>query len=670
MAPSQSRRRSAWTAAPVLVLAVLLVHAVLSAPVPTVSAADKWPDVNPAELKLATSQVEPNADAEVLLWDVRVTDEFDSNDDLSTFLDHYLRIKIFTERGRDTEGRVDIPYRSGQRIRNIEGRSIAPDGKITELRGAEVFDRTILAIGGVKLKSKSFVLPAVVPGSVIEYRWREIHPESFAHYVELPFQREIPIQVVRYHIKPLEEFADIGLRMRTQLFNMTRRPETSSESKGYTQIQVRGVPALRKEPYMPAELAAKAWILLFYEETRRAELATSQFWGTFAAEFGQDYLPRTKATDAVKKALKTAVPAGATPEQTVDALVRYVRKQIKPPAESAPFKPNKNASEALTRGIGTDEDLTLAFVALASAAGLESLLVAASDRSTAVVEPEMKQPYGYATLVAAVKVGERVRFVDPGNRYARGGQLRWQQEGVPVIVVGDKSFSFGTTPALPPTFSSRRHTGTLKLLDNGSLEGDLTVELTGHLAAEQREEAVEQSPDERRETFATALAQRIPGATISQFAIENLEDAEQPYTVKVRLSLPRYAERTGSRMFLQPAVMQRGLEPLFASASRQHKVVFPYNWIEEDAISIELPPGYSIEPGTPPESASAIAGRYTMRAQTSPDGRELRFARQMAIGAPGRSSFTQAEYPPIKTFFDSVARGDSYTLALKGEGSQ
>jgi hypothetical protein len=239
-------------------------------------------------LKLATSVVEPNADAEVLLWDVRVSDELDANDELGTFLDHYLRIKIFTDRGRDTESRVDIPYKSGERIKNIEGRSIAPDGKITELRSSEIFDRTIVAIGGVKLKAKSFVLPAVVAGSVIEYRWREIHDEAIAHYVELPFQREIPIQTVRYHIKPLD-VGGVGLRMRTQLFNMTRRPETSSESKGFTQIQVRGVPSLKKEPYMPAEFAAKAWILLFYEEIKWAELPTSQFWGVFAADFYADY---------------------------------------------------------------------------------------------------------------------------------------------------------------------------------------------------------------------------------------------------------------------------------------------------------------------------------------------------------------------------------------------
>ena len=37
------------------------------------TAADKWPVVDPAELATKTPKVEPNADAEAFLWDVRVT---------------------------------------------------------------------------------------------------------------------------------------------------------------------------------------------------------------------------------------------------------------------------------------------------------------------------------------------------------------------------------------------------------------------------------------------------------------------------------------------------------------------------------------------------------------------------------------------------------------------
>jgi hypothetical protein len=662
------RRRRFHTSLWSVVVAAALACGAFAVPSIRLAAADKWPDVDPAELKLAASRVEPNADAEVLLWDVRVTDEVDNNDEIGTVMDHYLRIKIFTERGRDTESRVDIPYRDDARIRNIEGRSVAPDGKIAELRGADVFDRTIVAIGGMRLKARSFVLPAVVPGSIVEYRWREIHEESFSHYVELPFQREIPIQTVRYHIKPLE-VGNIGLRMRTQLFNMTRQPEVSNESKGYTQIQVRNVPALRREPYMPAELAAKSWILLFYEPTKLAELPASQFWGVYASDVYEDYQNRTKITNDIKKVVKEAVPAGATPEQTVNALVQYVRARVKPPAAGVPFKLNKNATEALARGVGIDDDRIMAFAALATAAGLETRIVSAGDRSTNVVDPNMKQPYFFAKLVASVKVGERWRYVDAGNPHAPDGQLRWEQEGVPVFLVGDKNYLQSTSPTTPPTFSKQTHTGTVKLLDNGTLEGDLTAQYTGHLAVDRREEAIDQSPDQRRDTFQKALAERLPGATVTQFAIENLDKPDLPYIVKFHLTVPRYTERTGSRTFVQPAVMQRGFEAVFTSASRQHKVVFPFNWTEEDDLTLELPAGYTLEAGTPPAPAKGGLGVYGVQVQPTADGKQVKFLRRLSVGVPGRNTFTPTDYPAIKNFFDAVHRGDSYTLTLRGAGA-
>ena len=62
----------------------------------TVSAQDKgWREVTPAELQMKTSRVEPDADAEAIFWEVRVDD---GSEDL--VMKHYVRVKIFNERGR------------------------------------------------------------------------------------------------------------------------------------------------------------------------------------------------------------------------------------------------------------------------------------------------------------------------------------------------------------------------------------------------------------------------------------------------------------------------------------------------------------------------------------------------------------------------------------------
>src|SRR5438876_8474356 len=80
----------------------------------TLASGDDWHPVDPAELALKTSTVEKDADAEALFWEVRVDD---STQDL--VLNHYIRIKIFTERGKETQSKVQIPFGkfSGEEIK-------------------------------------------------------------------------------------------------------------------------------------------------------------------------------------------------------------------------------------------------------------------------------------------------------------------------------------------------------------------------------------------------------------------------------------------------------------------------------------------------------------------------------------------------------------------------
>src|SRR6187399_3157410 len=159
-----------------------------------------WRPVTELERTLARPLIDANADAEILLWDVAISDT--NVIPVKTHQDNYLRIKIFNERGRDAAGKVELMVRNRHVIRDIAGRTTAPDGTVTELNPADIRERTVLQTSGIRIRAQSFVLPAVVPGSVIEYRWRDTHEGEMAHYLVLPFQRQFPVHTVRYMIRP------------------------------------------------------------------------------------------------------------------------------------------------------------------------------------------------------------------------------------------------------------------------------------------------------------------------------------------------------------------------------------------------------------------------------------------------------------------------------------
>src|SRR5262245_17262512 len=67
---------------------------------------DDWRPVDPAELALKTSVVEKDADAEALFWEVRV-DDGEVNE---LIFSNYVRVKVFTERGKQSQSQIDLTY--------------------------------------------------------------------------------------------------------------------------------------------------------------------------------------------------------------------------------------------------------------------------------------------------------------------------------------------------------------------------------------------------------------------------------------------------------------------------------------------------------------------------------------------------------------------------------
>jgi hypothetical protein len=176
-----------------------------------------WPPVTPAELALKQPKIDKEADAEALLWDVRVTDDTSGNIDRA-IQTHYVRVKIFTDRGRDKYSTVDLSFDNRTNLSEIAGRTIKPNGEIVELKKDAVYERVLVKTGGLKVKVKSFAMPGVEAGSIIEYRWKETFNDQLTNYIRLQFQRDIPVHLVQYHVKP---GADVGsYRMKVRQFQV------------------------------------------------------------------------------------------------------------------------------------------------------------------------------------------------------------------------------------------------------------------------------------------------------------------------------------------------------------------------------------------------------------------------------------------------------------------
>jgi len=637
---------------------VLYVTAVLWGLPATRADAQQWPTISENERALARPLVEPAADAEVMLWDVTITDT--TTGVPSTVFNHYLRIKIFNDRGREAASKVDLRFGESQSIRDIKGRTTAPNGTVIELAEADVRERTMLEANGRKVRALSFVLPAVVPGAVLEYRWREIREGQLAHRLVLPFQRQIPVYLVRYHIKPAPVS---GYTMRTHVFNATSPPEIVDEQGGYKLIQVRRVPAARAEPFMPHEVNVGAWMFLYYAD-RDAELPEQQFWEKWSKTQSEAVSGQLRANGDITKAALDATAGATSVTEKIDALMRFVRQRV-PRIDTG--KPNDSARDTLKRGTGTGEDVVVLFTALARAAGIEAHLARMPDREIFVAPPRLKQPYFLSRLATALKIGTSWTFVDAANEHAPGGQLRWQQEGTYALVLDGNEPAFLVVGTAPREASQARRTGTLRLLANGDLEGELAITYTGHFASRSREQGHSATLAERERLFTERLTTYLPRAAVSSYRVENLDDADKPYVVRFSLAVPGFAERTGTRLRLIGAVLPREVAPAFTTTSRTRPVHFPFAWSEEDALTIELPDGYEVEATNSPAPVTLQQDAGRLEARISVSGKTLTYRRSFALGR-GSVVFPVETYPLLKTFFDGVRAADAGSVLLRRTG--
>ncbi|HKG14692.1 MAG TPA: DUF3857 domain-containing protein [Pyrinomonadaceae bacterium] len=626
----------------------------------------EWRTVEPSQLSLSAPVVEKDADAEAIFWEVYV----DDSRPYVLSLDHYVRIKVFNERGRDSQSKIEIPYFGGHQVSDIAARVVKPDGSVAELKKEDIFERTVVKASGLKFKAKTFSLPGVEPGSIIEYRWRVTYPGSTAAGLRLQFQRDIPVQTVSYYLRSSWAVHYRRFNVGDVLF--------VKDKDGYSKMTLTNVPAFREEPRMPPENSVRSWVFLFYSEEDKVD--PDKYWGRLGRGLYEVLKDELKVNDEVKAAAASATGDAQTADEKLRRIYDFCRTKIKntsddasglTPDERQKLKENKTPADTLKRAAGTGADVNYLFAALARAAGFDARLALAGNSADIFFDKEMSNRAFLGTSFIAVRVGDAWRFYSPAETYAPFGMLGWHEEGTEALVTDPKEPVWVRTPTAGPEESTERRTAKFKLSEDGTLEGDVKIEYTGHLAYDRKELNDDDTPAEREKTLQDIWKRRIPSAELSDVKVENVTDPEKPFVYAFHVRVPSYAQRTGKRLFLQPAFFQRGLAAMFPTATRRNSVYFQYPWSEEDRVEVTLPEGYAPDsPEAPAPLSADDLSRYTPRAQITKDGRTLIWSRKFFFGGKTKAGtttllFPVEAYPALKGYFDELAKRDAVTFALR-----
>jgi len=335
-------------------------------------------------------------------------------------------------------------------------------------------------------------------------------------------------------------------------------------------------------------------------------------------------------------------------------------------AQKSAIKENHSPGDTLKQKAGRGMDIDFLFAALANAAGFDARLARVPDRGDTFFDRKMASIYFISTFDVAVKVDDKWLFFDPSTRFLENGMLRWQEEGQQALVSDPKDGFWTNTQHLEPARSARQRRATLKLLDDGTLEGSVQLTYTGHVGREEKIDLEDKTAAQQEEEWKKSLQARLSTAEVSAFTVEQAADPVKPVVVKYNVSVPGYATRTGKRLLVQPAFFERNLSSRFTDSKRKWSIYFEYPWSEDDEVSIELPEGWELDqPVAPGGSTTQNIGEYAVTVARTKDGRKIIYQRKFDWGRNMNILTPATTYDTIKKIFDYVQQQDNFTLTLK-----
>lgn len=629
----------------------------------TVVAQDKeWRPITPAELSMTSAKVQPDADAEVLFWEVRV----DDSNSQSMVMKHYIRVKVFTERGREKYSKVDIPFMKNIRIKNILARVIKPDGSITDLTKNDVFEREIAKTDKIKVMAKSFAVPNIEKGVIFEYKYQEVYSYGSAEDMRMTFQHDVPIQTISYYFKPHQNASYLT-------FNMDNK--FVKDKGGFYRATMDNVPAIRSEPHMPPEDEVRSWLLLYYTNDLKA--TSTDFWSRAGGYIVRSWgIKDTLKPGKELKAAAAEIAAGATsPDDQMAKLYEFCKTKIKnisydtsmTEEQKDEIKPNKSPSDTYKKLQGRDTEINELFASLATALGHEARLAFGGDKSQMFFNPNRAHESFIHFSSIAVKINGRWKYYSPGDRFIPYGMIGWNEEDTGVLLLGYKDYITTETPNSDSDDSVAKRTGRFKLAEDGTLTGTVKVEYTGHLSTRYKLDNYKEADHKREENLKDEIKARMSTAEIKNISIENFADPDKNFTYQYEVSIPNYAQRTGRRLFLQPGYFEYGSTPVFATEDRKYPIFFHFPWSENDDIQITLPKGYELENADAPQTLADTSKISLLDIKMSWNKADniLAYKRVFEFGNNGSTFFTVGNYKAVKGLFDAFHKNDTHMLTLR-----
>lgn len=460
------------------------------------------------------------------------------------------------------------------------------------------------------------------PGDVIELQsaGKGSSTLGLAHqfWTDHVFERDIPVLRSRFAIL-LPDAMDYT----AEVHNLRLSPETTRQGDLRLDVwEADRRPAQVRELRMPPLREQAAWL----------DLSTVPDWRTIVDWYEGISSGRLRPKSEVHRLAEELAEGAAGDSVLVARVANHVCQNVKNGGGTfldSALVP-RSCEEVLRSGRGDCKDQAALVIALLREMGIEAVFALVNSRKE-VTQPYLPSPR-FTHAIAHVRTRQgRVFWVDTTAKGLAFPNVPIQLEGASALIVDPAAPRFVTIGLDAPEDEG----STSRLVAKATPTGDLEVrgscsfrgeEATGFRLMDTR------LPERLREAVQVWVGQRLPGATVTDYALSGARDLEQPLELSFDLRQPAAGKLMQGLMVLDLPWTGGRVPADLAQLEERRQPLLLDHWKGRyrEELELHLPEGYQLAFASPDVALSCDLGRFRLDCRPGDDG-SLLLTRELEI---------------------------------------
>lgn len=573
---------------------------------------------------------------------------------LSIF-DRHKIIKILNPLGYKYAN-VAIPYDSNSEVKNIQARTISPDGKITVLDHKNIYDINLYPnfIFYSDQRAKIFTMPAIEDGSIIEYKYQiDISGYTFKHYWN--FQEDVPSLSSQFTLIAPSEW-DIEYRV----YGIDLEPEIIKTPHGFKSTykwKAKDIPAFKYEFGMPSKNELTLGLAL--------SPISVKTWQDVAKWYHELSYPQIKAGEEVKKIVHTLTDEVDSDKEKIRLIYEWVRDKIRYIAVSigiGGYKPHL-ADEVLNNRYGDCKDVTTLLCSMAREVGIDVNFALISTWQNGIPDTSLPSYFHFNHIIAFCNItGDSTIWFDATAKGCPFGKLPWYDQGLPVLAIDKEGYGkIINTPSTPAKNNKTVIDWSIKLHQDNYANIHGKSIFYGADAIEIRDELYHTTPDIQRKWLEVYLADRCHGVILDSFKIIGLNPSVDSLLIHYTFYTNSFITAIEKDAVFCPGDMLIfNIPNYFRSLERTHPIQFRYGTKTELNLDVNLPDGWICKSPALSDSIKSNFGKACWFSKV--DGNNILLNFEYILNG---NKVEPHHYKNFQNFLDNVNKRNQQEIVIK-----